>query len=312
MSGLHLLGDSLRRRAGHHARRFLTTLTKTPISGLLTGTVVTAVIQSSSATNVIVVGLVHAGLLSLPGAMGVMLGANVGTTVTAQLLAFDVSRLAPVFVATGVLFAVRGRYGAKRPARAVTADVGGIFVGFGALLLGLEALRMSLAPLAAMPWARLLLANVGTNAYAAVGAGALLTAVLQSSSATTALTIAVARTGLLGSEAAIGIVLGANVGTVATTMLASIRTRTAAKRAAVADLVFNAAGVLLFMPFLSVFARIIATTGADVGRQVANAHTVFNVVTAVAVLPFVPVFVRFITRLVPGTAGEEGFDRKQN
>lgn len=300
--GLHGISRALHLWAGRRLRRLLARMTSRRWAGFAAGCLMTAVIQSSSATNVIVVGLVHAGLLDLTRAISVMLGANVGTTVTSQLIAFDMTDWAPMFVAAGLLLHFARRPGVKY--------MGEALIGFGGLLLGLEAMRMALAPLTADPVVHHLLAYGTVHPYAAVGAGAVLTAIVQSSSATAAMAMALTTTGMLKPVSAVGLVLGANVGTVATTLLASVWTRRVAKRAAVADLFFNVLGVVLFLPILPAFADWVTATSTQVDRQIANAHTVFNVVTALLVLPFVPLLARLVTVIVPGNDGEEGPGRR--
>lgn len=302
--GLHTVSRSLNMWAGRSLRRWLARMTGHPVAAFAGGCILTAVIQSSSATNVIVVGFVHAGLLDLSGAVSVMLGANVGTTVTSQLIAFQMTEWAPAFVAAGLLLHLSRHRGATY--------VGEAAVGFGGLLLGLEAMRTALAPLTTGPFVQHVLTYWASQPYAAVGAGAVLTAVVQSSSAVAAMAMTLATTGMLQPVSAIGLVLGANVGTVATTLLATVGTRPAAKRAAVADLLFNVFGVIVFLPILPAFAEWMAATAMHVERQVANAHTVFNVITALLVLPFVRRLAKLVTALVPGNDGEEGPPRGPN
>lgn len=302
--GLHALSVGMRYGAGPRAPRLLATFTSNRWRGMLTGIAVTGVIQSSSATNVMVIGFVRAGLLDLSAAIAVMLGANVGTTVTSQLLALDFLRLAPAFVAAGVLMNGAAEFVAPRTS-ARLRHAGGAAIGFGALFIGMDAMRFALEPLADAPLAGQLLARLATNPYASIVAGALFTGVLQSSSMTTGVAMVMMDTDVIGLQSAIGLILGANVGTVVSTLLASVGASTDARRAAVADLAFNVVGVALFVPLLAPFARMAALTAAGGARQVANAHLLFNVVTAVAALPFVRQLADMATRLVPGPSGQE-------
>lgn len=307
--GLHTLSVGLRRGAGQGLRRWLAALTSNRLRGLLTGTLVTSIIQSSSATNVMVIGLAQAGLLELGQAISVMLGANIGTTATSQLMALNIGALAPLFVAIGLLVhlgAALGQGATLMPRRTIrVSGVGGALVGLGSLLIGMDTMRLALAPLADNAAVYGLMAGLSANPFVAIGAGALFTGAVQSSSMTTGMTMAMTATGMIDLRGALGLVLGANVGTVVTTLLASIGTTTVARRAAIADLVFNVAGVALFAPLLPTFARFVQATSARPEQQVANAHALFNIVTAVAVLPFIPQLVRFVTVLVNDGRGQD-------
>lgn len=304
LAGLHVLSTGLRGGAGPKMRRIVAAATTSPWRGFLAGVVAAGVVQSSSAVNVTVVGFVRAGLLDLTQAISVMIGANVGTTVTSQLLAFDVQAWAPAFVGAGGLM-----YAAATLTRRVWARRwrfgGGAFVGFGAILLGMDVMARSLAPVAGSSLAAELLSGFAQNPYTAMAAGAIFTGIVQSSSMTAGMAMVLAGTGFVPLGGAVGLVLGANVGTVVTTLLAGLGSGTTARRAAVADLLFNVAGVLLFALFLPAFADFVAATTADPERRVANAHFLFNIATAVAVLPFVSGLAKVASRLVPGASGQD-------
>lgn len=302
--GLHTLSVGLRHSAGPTARRLLATVTKTRWRGLLVGAAATALIQSSSAVNVTVISFVRAGMLDVAQAIGVMLGTNIGTTVTSQLIAFDLFRWTPLIVAVGL-----GLYGgahcvASRLARRLRFG-GGALIGFGALLIGMDAMGLGLTPLAAHADARAWLARWADHPGAAIVAGAVFTGLLQSSSLTTGMTMVMAESGLIDLASALGIVFGANIGTVVTTLLASVGAPKAARRAALADFVFNVAGVALFAPLLPLFAALVATTATGGARQVANGHVLFNVITALLAFPLVPQLAALVRRLVPDTPGQE-------
>lgn len=302
--GLHALSLGLRHGAGRRAKRLMHTLTGSHWRGLLTGVAVTGLIQSSSATNVMVVGLVRAGLLDLSQAIRVMLGANIGTTVTAQLIALDLSRWAPTIVAVGAVVYAASVFAPAAWNRRLRYG-GGACIGLGALLLGMEMMRLGLAPVAATPVAQTWLTRLAENPYLAVMAGALLTSIVQSSSVTTGMTMVMADTGLIHLSGALGIVLGANIGTVVTTLIASIGGSLDGRRAAVADLIFNVVGVALFIPFLSAFTQLVSLMSVHAARQVAHGHALFNIITALAVVPFVPQLAAAVVKLVPGRPGKD-------
>lgn len=304
LAGLHVLSSGLRRAAGPRLRRIISSAAAGPGRGFLAGVAATGIVQSSSAVNVTVVGFVGAGLLDLTQAVSVMVGSNVGTTVTSQLLAFDVQAWAPAFVAAGALTYCIG-VASRRTWNRRWRFGAGALVGFGAILLGMDVMGRALAPVAGSSLAAELLAGFGQNSYTAIVAGALFTGVVQSSSMTSGMAMVLADAGLVPLSGAVGLVLGANVGTVVTTLLAGLGSGVVARRAAVADLLFNVAGVGLFALFLPVFLNFVAVTATDPGRQVANAHFLFNIVTALAVLPFVSVLASAASRLVPGGPGQD-------
>ena len=261
------------------ARPALTRALGAPLKGAVAGFLVTVVIQSSSATNSIAVGLVAANVLRLEDALAVILGANVGTTFTGQIVAFGLDEMALPLMAAGLLLQVF-RIPSARRAGAVAMGVGGLFYGLWALGSSLAALSDHLE---LERW----LDSVLASDLKAVAAGLLATAVVQSSSAVTGLIIGLADAGSIGARAAIAAALGSNVGTVATTLLASLSGGPLARRVALFDLAFNALGVLLFLPFLSHLPGWMALAADTPGRQVANAHTFFNATTVALMLPFV-------------------------
>lgn len=291
--GMQFLSDALQRAAGSKFRELLERLTGTVPKGFVIGALVTALVQSSSATTVMVVGLVNAGLMSLVQAAGVIFGANVGTTITAQIVAFKLTDYA--LPAIGIGFAM-SFFGKRRSVK----RAGDVILGLGFLFLGMKLMSQYLGPLARLPAAGSLIKTFATYPLLGILVGCGLTAVVQSSSATTGLLIALASDGALSVSAAIPIILGANIGTCATALLASIGTTIMARRASVMHLLFNVLGVALALPFIGQITRIVALGGADVPRQIANAHTMFNVSVSLILLPLVGLMVRFATMVVPG------------
>ncbi len=292
--GMQLLSESLQRAAGDRLRILLEKLTGTVPRGLVVGTAVTAVVQSSSATTVMVVGLVNAGLMTLQQSVGVLFGANIGTTVTAQLVAFKLTDVALPMIGVGFTLSFFCR-------RRSLKRLGEILLGLGILFMGMKVMSQYLSPMVQEPWAVRLLTAFRANPLLGVLAGAILTGVVQSSSATTGLVIALAADGALDLVTAMPLVLGANIGTCITALLASIGTSLMARRTAVLHLTIKIIGVILILPWLRSFDTVIMRLGADAPRQIANAHSLFNILTSVALMPFVRHIVGLATWLVPGT-----------
>jgi phosphate:Na+ symporter len=294
--GMDLMTDALRLVVGDKARAFLEKLTSNRFVGLLTGAGITAVIQSSSVTTVLVVGFISAGLMSFVQSIPVILGSNIGTTITAQIIAFNIASWALVLVAVG--FATSSL--AKRQSRKAQ---GSALTGLGLIFFGMAVMGTAMSPLRTYePFINAM--ETLDNPLLGMLAGAVITAIIQSSSATTGIVIVLASQGLVTPAAGIALVLGANVGTSVTALLAAIGKPREAQRAAVAHLVFNVAGVLLWIPFVGWLVTITGTVGGGTAREIANAHTVFNVANALIFLPFVNQFAAFVTRLVPDKPAE--------
>jgi phosphate:Na+ symporter len=273
------------------ARRILERLTSNRFSGLFTGAAITAVIQSSSVTTVLVVGFITAGLMSFVSSIPIILGSNIGSTVTAQIIAFKVTSWALVFVAAG--FAVRAI--AKRESRKAQ---GSAVMGLGLVFFGMVVMSDAMSPLRTYaPFIDAM--KTLDNVFVGVLVGAVLTALIQSSGATTGIVIVLASQGLITPEAGIALVLGANIGTSATALLAAIGKPREAQRAAIAHLLFNVVGVIVWIPLVAQLAGWVHSIGGGSAREIANAHSIFNVVNALVVLPFVKQFAWLVTRLVP-------------
>ena len=215
--GMKLMGDGLENAAGEGLKKILEKVTKNPVIAVIVGAVVTMVIQSSSATTVMVVGFVNAGLMNLAQAAGIIMGANIGTTITAQLVAFKLDEIAPVFVFVGAMMVMFVK-GKKR------REIGNIILGFGILFVGMGTMSAAMKPLTTLPMFQDILTTVGQHWYLGVIAGALITAVLQSSSATTGILVALATAGALNIDQALPIIMGCNIGTCITAMLATVGT----------------------------------------------------------------------------------------
>ncbi len=302
--GMRLLSEGFQKLAGAKLRQILKFLTNKTIVGVCTGAVVTGIIQSSSATTVMAVGFVNAGLLALKQAIGVIIGANIGTTITAQIIAFKIDQYALPAIGLGFALFVL----AKRKAWKFWGQV---LLGFGLLFLGLLIMKQVLGPLKENPLTSQALINFSANPLLGVVAGAILTAIIQSSSATTGLVMAMAFNGLLTFPVSVSLILGANIGTTITAQLASIGTNLTARRTAWAHTLFNVLGVgyILVFVYNGWFAKFIVfiTPGdvnANIMRHIANAHLVFNLLNTIVFLPFIGVLERVCLWIVPGQVEE--------
>jgi phosphate:Na+ symporter len=289
--GMEMMTEALRLIVGGKARIVIEKLTSNRFMGLLTGAGITAVVQSSSVTTVLIVGFISAGLMSFVESIPVILGSNIGTTITAQVIAFNVTTWALALVAGGFLLTQV----AKREKRKAQ---GAAIIGLGLVFFGMVVMGEAVSPLRTYePFINAM--ESLDNLFLAILVGAIFTALVQSSSATTGIVIVLASQGLISLEAGVGLIMGANIGTSVTALLAAIGKPREAQRAAVAHLVFNVAGVLIWLPFLGLLVSWVESLGGGISREVANAHTIFNVVNALIFLPFVTQFAALITRMVP-------------
>lgn len=296
--GIQLVGEGFQRAAGGRLRYLLTHLTRNRLTAVLSGAAVTAIIQSSSATTVMLIGFVSAGLMPFSQTMGVILGADIGTTFTVQLIAFKVTDYALLLVGVGFSLIFLGK-------RRVVKDLGTAVLGFGLIFLGLKMMMDGMGPLRSSALARQVLVTLAGTPLAGILTAAAFSALIQSSAATIGLAIALASEGHLPLDGAVAIVLGANIGTCAAALMASIGSRPDAKRVAAAHIAFKVLGVALIFPFIDPFTRWIATTATDPARQIANAHTMFNIGISALFVPFQGVASRLFSALVPDEE-EEG------
>ncbi len=306
--GMNLMSDGLQKAAGEKMEKVLGVLTKNPLMGVLAGALVTAVLQSSSATTVMVLGFVSAGLMGLPQAISVIFGANIGTTITAQLIAFKIGDYAWLFLFIGfVMF-----FFLKKKEKIM--DLGQTIMGFGMLFVGINIMGDTMKPLAEAPVFVDLMMQVQDVPVLGVVLGTVMTVVVQSSSATIAVLQNLAATAgpdgvssILGLAGAIPILFGDNIGTTITAVLASIGGSIAAKRTAAAHVIFNLSGTFIFIwfiPWYTKFVQMISPQGPEVeviARQIANAHLCFNVANTIIWLPLLGVLVTIVTKLVKGS-----------
>ena len=291
--GMRNMSDGLQKTAGERLKRLLEVLTTNRVSGVLMGTLVTALIQSSSTTTVMVVGFVNARLMTLQQAVGVIMGANIGTTFTAQLIAFRLEAYAPAAIGLGAALHLFSRSERVR-------HIGQVILGFGLLFLGLSLMSDSLRPLRGHPAFSQLLVGLGQNPIFGVIAGTAVTVMVQSSSASIGLLQSLASEGLIPIEAALPILFGDNIGTTITAVLSAIGASLAAKRAAAVHVVFNLVGTILFVLALPLVLPIVVASSESIARQIANAHTIFNTVNTLIQLPAAGLIVWLVQRLVPG------------
>ncbi len=301
--GMEQMSEGMKKSAGDQMRSILAALTHNQLLGLTVGAFVTMVIQSSSATTVMLVSFVQAGLMSFTQCLGVILGADIGTTVTAQLIAFKLTDYALLLIFIGAVIRMFARSDRVR-------NIGDIILGFGILFYGMKLMSDTMKPLRSYP------AFIDTlkgleNPLLGLLVGAVLTALIQSSSAFTGILIVLAQQNLITLEAGIPMIFGANIGTCITAGLASIGTTREAKRVALAHVLFKIAGVLLFFFWIPTFADLIRQIGAGFGtgtaRDIANAHTVFNVSIGFLFLPATSVFSRIIIAILPDKPVDPAF-----
>lgn len=297
--GMNLMGNGLQKAAGDKLKQIIGLLTSNRFVGVLVGIFVTGIIQSSSATTVMVVGFVNAGIMQLSQAIGVIMGANVGTTVTAQLVSFDLETLAPVAVGIGVIIhMVTKSEKAKNYAE--------ILIGFGILFVGMTYMKDALEPLREVQAFQDMLINFGHNPILGILMGFGLTLLVQSSSASIGILLALASQGMLPLEAALPILYGDNIGTCTTALISSIGASKNAQRAAVMHLTFNIIGTLLFALILQypIAALVVSWDPNDISRQIANSHTLFNIINVVIQFPFAGVIVKIAEKLIPEKESE--------
>lgn len=308
--GMEQMSDALKSALGNQMKTLLAKLTSNRFTGAMTGAFVTAVVQSSSVTTVLVVGFVSAGMMSMSQSIGVIIGANVGTTVTAQIVAFKVEEAALWMIAIGFLTLFTAKQERIKHYGSMLMGLGLIFYGMGLMGDAMNPLR-SYEPF-------LHLMTQMDRPVLAIIVGALFTALVQSSSATTAIVITMAGQGLITLEAGIALAFGANIGTCITAQLAALGKPREALQAAMVHLVFNVGGVLIWLPFISVLAGWVAgisptqpelegtaRLAAEVPRQIANAHTAFNLINTVIFIGFTGYMARLVERLVPVKVEEE-------
>ena len=298
--GMNMMSNGLEMAAGDKMKTILEKLTSNRILGVLVGALVTAIIQSSSATTVMVVGFVNSGLMSLTSAVWVIMGANIGTTITGQLIAIDITAIAPLIAFIGVAMIVFFK------SQKLDA-IGGVIGGLGILFIGMETMSSAMVPLRTMPEFVGLISKF-QNPFIGILVGALFTALIQSSSASVGILQALAKSGVMTLSSSIYVLFGQNIGTCITSVLASIGTSKNAKRTTVIHLSFNIIGTVLFVTIsmLFPFADLVQSlTPSNVAAQIANVHTIFNVTTTLLLLPIGTRLVNPACRILPDSEEDQ-------
>ncbi len=296
--GINSVGEELKNIAGNRMKNIIDRYTTNPLKGIFVGIVVTALMQSSSATTALVISLVRSGLMSLGQAIGIFMGSNIGTTVTAILIGFNISKFAPYAILIGAFMELFSK-------TQKTRNIAKLLIAFGALFFGLELMGDGLKVLANMPIFSEFALTLSTNTLYALLLGVFMTMLIQSSSATIGILQTLYGQGVLGLSASLPILFGANIGTTITAILASIGGSKEVKKTAVAHILFNVVGTVLFIAILPFFTSFVVWGSSLLGlnklMEIAFAHIVFNVSTTLILFPFIKYIVKFLNVLIPGT-----------
>lgn len=290
--GVRMLSAGMEKLTGEQIQKWLERMTRGRLRSALFGTAATAMLASSGLLMVTMIGLINANLMTVQQTIGVILGQEIGTTVTAQIVAFNVKNFNLIFLVLGVvIFEFFQHRDWKK--------YGEISFGIGIIFLGMTLMSGAIKILMEIPWMASSLVAMGQHPFAAVLAGLVLTALVQSSTAITSITVAMGMSSAITLDGAIGIILGANIGSCITGFIASFQLSRAARQASMAQIFINVVGVVLFLPFISPYGDLISHTSSELPRQIANAHTVFNVAVSALMMPFVKQIAWVAEKLVP-------------
>lgn len=296
MYGVNLMSSGLESANVKIIKKLLAKFTGNVFTSFLTGTFLTALVQSSTAVTVITVGLVNSGLMKLSQAVGIIYGANIGTTITAQLMSIKVDKIAYIIILLGLVLKYISK---KKTAKSLATGL----IGLGLMFSGFKILNLSVLCIKESTVAYEIFQTYGQNCLVGIGIGVVSTILVHSSSATVAITIALFNSNLISFEAALGLMFGDNIGTCITAQIASLKMNINGKRTAWAHTMYNISGVLIalvfFIPFVKIVQGITYYMGQDKSKLVANAHTVFNILSAVIFLPITKHYVKFIEWLLP-------------
>ena len=299
--GMNMMGEGLENAAGSKLKFILEKVTKNPFQSVLIGAIVTALIQSSSATTVMVVGFVNSGLLNLVQATGIIMGANIGTTATAFIVSLNIDFLVPLLIFSGSLLFLFSKVKSKR-------DMATIILGFGLLMLGMNLMGAAMEPLGDSETFKSMIIAIKNQWYLGVMLGLIITMIIQSSSATTGILVALTATGSITLEAAFPIILGANVGTCITAIISSISANKMAKKAAVIHLLFNVLGAIIFLPFGPILIKgVLLLSPVNVKLQISFIHLIFNVLNTLVLLPFAGVLISAANKII----GEDKIEKDE-
>ena len=296
--GIHLSGVSLQKIMGFRLEKVLTKINNNPVKGLTIGTGITAVIQSSGTTITMLVGFISAGLLTFGSAIPVMLGANIGSTVTTQLASLNIGVYALPFLNIGVVIQIFS-------IRKIRKNIGEALVGFSFLFLGMNYIFSSAHSLSHDDLAVNLINSFSSSTFVYIIILAILTLLLQSSSATSVIVVALGATQIIDLQTALYMILGVNFGSSLKVIYIGAKRRGFLSDLAITHILLNLAGVLIFISFFEHFEYISSITSSDAGRQIANAHTLYNIITALIVIPFIPLVVKFVNKYAPKSEVEE-------
>lgn len=296
--GISMLSTGMEKLAGDQIQKWLDRVTNSRLKSMGFGAIATALIQSSGLLMVTMLGLINANLMTVQQSIYVMLGQEIGTTLTAQIVAFEIGNYRLLLVILGFIFL---EFFPNRDWK----KYGEILMGLGIIFIGMGFMSSALAELVKIPWVADTLLLMGQRPWIGILAGIIMTAITQSSTAVTSMAVAMGMTDAISLPGAIGIILGANIGSCITGLLASLRLSATAKQASYAQIMINVIGVLLFMPFIPQYARLIEMTSDELPRQIANAHTIFNIAVSLLLLPFVGRIAAAVTRLAPDEAQKE-------
>jgi len=303
--GIKYMSDGLQKTAGDKMRNLLATYTSNPLLGVLVGIIVTILIQTSTGTTVMAIGLINAGLMTLRQGIGVILGANIGTTMTAFIVGIKIESYALPIIAVGAFFL----FFIKKKAYQY---MGQIIFGFGTLFLGLSTMSGGLKPLRELPVFTDFMVDLSHNPILGVFVGTVFTMIVQSSSATIGILQTIADEGMIDLRAALPVLFGDNIGTTITAVLAAIGATVAAKRAALVHVIFNISGTIIFTIALPIVYTLVLWLGEEVNirMQIAYAHGIFNVTNTLIFLPLIPLLAWIVTKIIPGRMQEIDFKPK--
>ena len=302
---MQMMGDGLQQAAGAKLQKILGALTKRTIYGVALGAGVTAVLQSSGATTVMTVGLVNAGLMNLEQAFGIIMGANIGTTMTAQLIAFKLTDYITLILFIGFVLRALAK-------KQTLKHLGDVLLGFGILMLGMSMMENAVVPIRNNPSVESFLSKFSEYPIMGVLVGFAMTVVFQSSSVTVGILMAMAAQGIIPLEGAIPVLLGDNIGSCIAAVLATLQAGLNAKRVALSHVLFNTIGTIIALIFMHQFISLVwyVSPMGDIPRQIANAHTAFNIVNTILFLPFAGLFTKLIKKLMPGEEDEISYQPK--
>lgn len=300
--GIKLAGEGLQKAAGVRIRGILSSLTKNRLMAVVVGAVITGLLQSSSATSAMLIGFVSSGLMALPQTIGVILGADIGTTVTVQLLSLNIYNYAIIVVGVGAAMMFHGRAEIKNTGQGI--------LGFAFVFMAIGLISETVIPLKENELFRELLLSLQESPFIILLLSAIFTMLVHSSAATIGIALAFSLQGLITLEGAIPVIFGANIGTCATAIVSSIGATVEARQVAAAHVIFKVVGVAIFYPFIGPLTKVVAHSASELPRQIANAHTFFNIAITVIFLPIAGTMAKLVQRLVPESGAEERFSTR--